>query len=729
MRLLIVEADIAVRRLVTTRLDRQGVTVTAVATAGAALTELRHGAFDVAILDLRLPDGSGLDLMGELRERGAHTHVIILSAAGSETDRLRAFEAGADDYVLKPFFVRELAARVLAVRRHQDPNKDTKLEYGPLAINLAARRVTIDGASVKLSVKEFDLLAFLAARPGYAFSRDELLRAVWQSAAEWQQPSTVTEHMRRLRAKIERDAQRPRFLHTVRGHGYRFDPPATQQAGEATATPSGVDADAEGTIVVVDGWILSADATAGEMLGVGSAADLVGRESLEFVAPQSVMAIRARRAATASGRLPASQVVELRRADGTDVYMEISTSRTLWNGKPAGRNTIRSRTDPSARLRHMVTGVFSEVSDAVIVTDPHFHVRSWNQAAERLYGWAEPEVLGRHISDVVPFVERNNELTAAMQALEEKGRWYGEGQQITRDGTLVDVSVSTTLIRDDTGEPVVVVSVNRPTLTSPSLAAHPSADTQDEAEIRRGLERGEFEVYYQPVVSLADSHIISVEALARWNHPDRGILTPAFFIDAAERSGVILELGRVVFNQACQQTAAWRRAGINLEVAVNLSTRQLADPALFDDIIATLAASELDPAALWLEVTETALVEDLEQATDLLDRLADLGIRIAIDDFGTGWASLTYLKQFPVHALKIDQIFVDGIDHNPQDAAIARSILTLGQELDMIVIAEGVETVAQQCALQALGCTIGQGFLFGKPTPAAQVATNRAHQL
>jgi EAL domain-containing protein (putative c-di-GMP-specific phosphodiesterase class I) len=248
-------------------------------------------------------------------------------------------------------------------------------------------------------------------------------------------------------------------------------------------------------------------------------------------------------------------------------------------------------------------------------------------------------------------------------------------------------------------------------------------------EIARGLDGDEFEVHYQPVVALADWHLLGVEALVRWNHPTRGILPPGSFMDLAERTGTILALGRAIFDKACGQTADWRRAGIDLEVAVNLSAKQLAHPGLLDDITATLATSGLDPHALWLEVTETALVEDVDQARAVLDRLAVLGIRIAIDDFGTGWASLTYLKQFPIHALKIDRTFVGGVDHDPQDAAIARSILSLGQELGLVVIAEGVETVAQQSALLALGCSVGQGFLYGKATPAAAVATQRANRI
>jgi EAL domain-containing protein (putative c-di-GMP-specific phosphodiesterase class I) len=338
-------------------------------------------------------------------------------------------------------------------------------------------------------------------------------------------------------------------------------------------------------------------------------------------------------------------------------------------------------------------------------------------------------VLGRHLFDVVPRADHQDQLEAALRTLEEKGRWFGEGDQIARDGSRVKVSACMTVLCDDRGEPLVFVSVNRQA-HAPALSGDtPPADTVDEDDIRRGLLAGEFVVHYQPVVALDDRRVLTVEALVRWQHPERGLLTPKSFIDTAERSGLILDLGREVFDQASRQTAEWRRAGYDLNVSINLSTKQFADPALFDDIIRMLAASGLDPTALWLEVTETALVEDLDEATDLLERLAELGIGITIDDFGTGWASLTYLKEFPVHALKIDQSFVAGVDHNAHDAAIARSIISLAKELDMIVVAEGVETIEQHAALRKLGCSIGQGFLYGKPGPASTVPVEQAHRL
>jgi PAS domain S-box-containing protein len=518
-------------------------------------------------------------------------------------------------------------------------------------------------------------------------------------------------------------------LKTVRGVGYRFDP-STEGHDRGAAIPTGPPGPgSEAIFVLVDGRIVAADEAAVNMVGVTRESDLIGRELHELVAPQSLVAANARERAAASGRSPSAQVMEVRRPEGSDVFVEVSSSRTEWNGQPARRLTMHPSTDPSARLRRLVIGVFTDVSDAVIITDPHFHVRSWNQAAERLYGWAEHEVLGRRLFDVVTLAGDNDQLDSAVRTIEEKGRWFGEREQITRDGSRVQVSASTRLLRDDDGEPVVFVSVNRPVQSALVLPATPSPDTIDDDDMRRGLHTGEFVVHYQPIVALDDRHVLAVEALVRWDHPERGLLLPGSFIDAAERSGLILDLGREVFDQACRQTAEWRRAGNDLSVSINLSTKQFAEPALFDDITRMLAGSGLDPNALSLEVTETALVEDLDQAVDLLERLAALGIGVAIDDFGTGWASLTYLKEFPVHALKIDETFVAGVDHNPQDTAIVRSIISLARELEMLVVAEGVETLAQHSALQALGCAVGQGFLYSKPVPAAGVPVGRASRL
>ena len=236
MNLLLLEDDLAVRQLVTNHIEHQGFTVSVATTVAEAMRLLNHDTFDVAILDLSLPDGSGLDVLHALRALGATTHVTVLSGAGAEIDRIGALDLGADDYVVKPFFVRELTARILAVQRRRDSAAVTALHYGPLRIDVAAREVSIDGVQVHLTTKEFDLLATMATQPRKVFGREELLRTVWQSAADWQQESTVTEHIRRLRLKVEVEPANPRILRTARGAGYRFDPPSDESAelaGEA----------------------------------------------------------------------------------------------------------------------------------------------------------------------------------------------------------------------------------------------------------------------------------------------------------------------------------------------------------------------------------------------------------------------------------------------------------------------------------------------------------------
>lgn len=505
MRVLIVEDDAAVARLVRDQLESRGVGVISADSVSTGREALVRGEFHVVILDLTLPDGSGFEVLSTLRASGSSAHAIVLTDAESEADRVDAIERGADDVVVKPFFVRELAARVLAVERRRSLTEDTMLQVGPLRIDLRAHEVTSDGEPVDLTTMEFALLAFLAAHPGQAFSRAELLRAVWQSSTDWQQSATVTEHVSRLRTKIEADPRRPKMLITVRGAGYRFDVPVLQASD---ARPS---------------------------------------------APQPL------------------------------------------------------ETSPTDR------------------------------------------------SDGPP---------------------------------------------------------------------NPDAD-----DLRRGLAASEFNVYYQPVVALADGSLRIVEALVRWQHPIKGPLGPDAFIETAEHSGLIAELGAFVLDTAARQVASWRAGGADVGLALNVSAAELVDPELAARITATIGTAGLEPDVLWLEMTETSLSRDVEQAVTTLDRLAALGVNIAIDDFGTGWASLTYLSKFPIDALKIDRIFVAGIDENANDRAIAKSIVQLGADLGLAVVAEGIETNDQREAALALGCLLGQGYLFGRPTLASDVPLHLAPRI
>ncbi len=247
--------------------------------------------------------------------------------------------------------------------------------------------------------------------------------------------------------------------------------------------------------------------------------------------------------------------------------------------------------------------------------------------------------------------------------------------------------------------------------------------------LRHALEREELSLQYQPIVELGEGTLIGAEALLRWTHGQMGFVSPVEFVPIAEDTGLIVEIGRWVLEQACAEACRWP---VPVGISVNLSGRQLATPGIVDDVRRVLADTSLDPARLTLEITESVLVDDLEATAARLTSLKTLGVRVAIDDFGTGYSSLSALSHFPADVLKIDRSFVSGIctDHRHHD--LATTIVRLGEALGMTTLAEGIETREQQAALGRLGCEVGQGYLFSRPVPPhelAELLAARAAQL
>ncbi len=244
-----------------------------------------------------------------------------------------------------------------------------------------------------------------------------------------------------------------------------------------------------------------------------------------------------------------------------------------------------------------------------------------------------------------------------------------------------------------------------------------------ESDLRHAIERQEFELYYQPKVCLKDGKIIGFEALVRWNHPVKGLVPPNDFIPIAEKTQMINVIGDWVLREAMQQTAAWNREhNTELTIAVNLSPVQFQQKQLVDQVLSMAVAAELDPRLLALEITESTVVEDLEGAIKILQKLRRHGVQVAMDDFGTGYSSLNYLKRMPLDILKIDRSFIMGIESDERDASIVSTIITLGQSLGLAVVAEGVETQQQLAMLRDMRCDEVQGYLFSRPVPAQQVA-------
>jgi diguanylate cyclase (GGDEF)-like protein len=237
--------------------------------------------------------------------------------------------------------------------------------------------------------------------------------------------------------------------------------------------------------------------------------------------------------------------------------------------------------------------------------------------------------------------------------------------------------------------------------------------------LRRALQRDELRVYYQPEISLSQERMVAVEALVRWEHPERGLLQPQDFVPLAEETGLIVEIGRWVLNEACRQVAEWRRAGTELDVAVNVSARQLVQPDILEVVRDALEQSGLPAEALCLEITESAVMRDPDAAVATLTLVKELGVKIALDDFGVGFSSLAQLKEMlPLHALKVDRSFIHGLDADERNSAIVAAVVMMATTLGLIAIAEGVETEAQVMQARALGCDVSQGYFFTAPEPA-----------
>ncbi|MFT7388116.1 MAG: diguanylate cyclase (GGDEF)-like protein/PAS domain S-box-containing protein [Candidatus Endobugula sp.] len=243
-----------------------------------------------------------------------------------------------------------------------------------------------------------------------------------------------------------------------------------------------------------------------------------------------------------------------------------------------------------------------------------------------------------------------------------------------------------------------------------------------EFDLRLALERNELELYYQPQVDAVSENIIGYESLLRWNHPTKGLLGPIEFMEIAERSGLIIPIGNWVLMQACHQAKVWQQTfQKEFRMAVNLSTLQFTHSSLLQEVKQVLKLSGLEPNMLELEITETAIIEDISEATSLLFELKAIGVKLAIDDFGTGYSSLNYLKNFPIDTLKIDKSFIDEIVINTKDAAIAQTVVQLACNLGLSTIAEGVETKEQQTLLKEMGCTELQGYYYSKPLSVADI--------
>jgi diguanylate cyclase (GGDEF)-like protein/PAS domain S-box-containing protein len=386
----------------------------------------------------------------------------------------------------------------------------------------------------------------------------------------------------------------------------------------------------------------------------------------------------------------------------------------------------------AARQNTMVAAIFLDLDNFKLINDSLGHVvgdELLRAVGVRLDGMLRPsDTVGRFGGDEFVLVcedladARDAVVIAARiaEAFEEPFSFAGRKQHIT-----ASLGVAVASDRYATGESLIrdadvamyrakETGRNRFELFDAAMRERVVQRLAAETDLRRALSEGELRVFYQPVVRV-DGDLVAVEALARWEHPERGLLGPAEFISLAEETGLIFQLGEQILEEACRQTAEWRRDGKDIAVSVNLSARQLTTPDTVELVRSVLKRSGLPAPALCVEITEGGVMHHADEAMRTLQSLRKLGVRIAIDDFGVGYSSLSYLKTLPVDVVKLDRAFVQSLPDSKEDKAIVSAVLALADVMGLTVIAEGVESKRHLAELRRLGCQLVQGYLFGRP--------------
>ena len=523
--------------------------------------------------------------------------------------------------------------------------------------------------------------------------------------------------------------------------------------------------------VDLDMAISEANQVAADLLGY-SAQDLVGRPISEFYGPGGADAAAAEAAQRADGRLIGEREMTLRDKDGVLVPVLVNESPLLdRKGDYAGQLgmitdlterkgfedelSFRARHDPLTGLANRllladrlslalgrargqspgVAVVFIDIDEFKILNTSYGHTAGdalLVEVGSRLSAAvAERDTVARFGANefvVVsegsgPFAQKLVEaLSAVLDAPFEwgdvqldftVGMGVATGGNAERPGTLLRNADTALMQAKANGKARTEFFTDALGVTSRRRLAIAS-------ELRRAVDRGEFSLAFQPLVALADGHILGGEVLLRWEHPRRGRLAPSEFISVAEETGLIVPIGKWVIEESTRRLAGWQPLMADLSVSINISARQLSAGGLEDILAGAIAASGVDAGHLVLEITESVLMDDVERSCDVLSVLRATGVSIAIDDFGTGYSSLSYLNRFPVDILKIDQSFVAGLPEDAYDTALVQAVLALAEALDLSPIAEGVENQAQADTLLSLGCQEAQGFHFYRPlTPEA----------
>lgn len=680
--ILVIDDDPGMRKMLGAALRRESFVVDEAADGLSALERFRAQLPDLIVLDVQMPGMDGFTTCRALRSMpGGRTLPIMVMTGSDEPDAVaRAYEAGATDFISKPFHPRLLQDRVRFLLRAVGAFERLRRSERHLAI---AQRIARLGNWV------------LELSAGRLECSGEARRLMGLSV----EPRTYADLHQHVLTE-DRDRTLSAFARALdRREGYDLRYRIHEEGGE------------DGLRWVQEHGEFVQDADAGETLLIGTVHDITeqvqSQRRIQELAFQDVVTGRANRA-----RFTAALEEAVAHAAATSsplavLFVDLDRFKRINDtlGHTTGDQLLRSAADRLERVLHAhPTG-----ADALLARlgGDEFAVLAPGVGEDEL----SLELARRLIAALeVPFVVGEYELVVSASV--GIARYPIDGADAETLLRRADAAMYE--VKDSGGNNVRVFNRSQRDGADERLWL--------EASLRKALDRGEFELYYQPKIDLQTNRFVSTEALIRWRHPERGLIAPGWFIPLAEETGLIVPIGEWVLKEACKQQAAWMAMGLPLEsVAVNLSVKQLSLRNLTGLVQQALDDAHLPPDALELEVTESMVMRDVTSAVATLARLKQIGVGIAIDDFGTGHASLRYLREFPVDTLKIDRAFVDGVCKDTDSAAIAEMIIKLGHLLGLKTVAEGIEQEDQRDYLARGGCNVGQGYLFSPPVPAPRL--------
>jgi len=758
-RVLVVEDSLTQRTKLRRTLESAGIEVAIAADGQEAIEVLATAAYDMILSDVVMPRLNGYELCRQIKADAQlkHTPVILLTSLDKPTDIIRGLECGADCFVNKPYEGDYLLGRirdVLANRRL----RSTPAGGGGIEILFMGERFRIDS-------DKSQILEFLAA------TFEDFVRA-----SQRERERILAQVL--YRQEVEARRVREEFL-VRESEGLREAHRFLQSTLDALTSQIAI-LDEEGKIIAVNAaWnqYVGSSPVGGARCGVGMnylgmCAPALGSGPKHATAVdagvRAVLAGQQReyylecpcpasddgrwfslRATPFRGPGPARVVVaheDITKRKAAEERLHHAANHDALTGLPNRVLftdwLIRAAQRVQSHGTYRFAVLFLDFDNFKIVNDSLGHEagdqlliaiaqrletiprRSDSIArlggdefavlAEEILDSEDAVQLARRIHEVfrTPFqIDGHSVLATASIGIATGGAGEGRSSDLLRDADTAMYCAKAT-------------GPGRHAVFDYAMHIHTVDRLKLESDLRAALEREDFRVHYQPIVSLATGRIEGLEALVRWEHPTRGPVSPSTFIPIAEETGGILLLGRWVLREACRQMRAWQAdlpGDPPLVMSVNLSARQFVQPDLVEQVDQTLRENGLDPSRLKLEVTETAAMKDPETTITQLIRLQKLGVRLSLDDFGTGYSSLSFLHKFPLDTLKIDRSFINRIDDAGRNSEIVRTIAAMAKNLGMDVVAEGIETAVQRAVLHRLGCEYGQGYYFSRPIDAQAV--------